>query len=96
MLHPSNYRYMMIPQLGRVPNHNTSVLSSHLEESLTITKNAWKQLPSSFTRSIDIAKLKGFAHRKISKKAASESRNYYQLRDRCVSSNMKKKMATAS
>ncbi|KAG2223651.1 hypothetical protein INT45_010010 [Circinella minor] len=94
LLFPFSYRDMMLSQLGRAPNHNTSVLHSHLENSFTITKNAWNKLPSSFTRSIDFGKMAGSVHRKISHKATRNFFKYNQLKNKCVNSNMKKKMST--
>ncbi|KAI9274812.1 hypothetical protein BDA99DRAFT_498657 [Phascolomyces articulosus] len=83
MLHPSSYYKMTQSELGQVPIHGTSnVTLSQIEQSLVLTKNAWNQLPSSFTRNTGLAKMKDFAHRTVSKKAARENKIYNRLRDK--------------
>ncbi|KAI9274816.1 hypothetical protein BDA99DRAFT_249504 [Phascolomyces articulosus] len=96
MLHPSKYHKMTLSELGRTPNHNMSITSSQVEESLMITKNAWEHLPSSLTRRIDLNKIKGFAHQRVSSKAANENRTFLQLRNKFVNGNMKKRISFTS
>ncbi|KAI7850755.1 hypothetical protein BDC45DRAFT_517716 [Circinella umbellata] len=98
MLHPLEYDVWTYTQLGRVPNHNTTVLSSQLEKSFAITKNAWQHLPSSFVQN-DFTRIKGFAHRILSGQAAFKTANHYQprgLSEKCLSRNVRDRMLKAS
>ncbi|KAI9274828.1 hypothetical protein BDA99DRAFT_249733 [Phascolomyces articulosus] len=95
MLHPPKYYRMMESQLGRVPNHNTIIHTSEIEQSHMRTRNAWEQVPPRLTRRVDVDQIKALAHRKGSKKNSRNSRYYNQLRSKFINGNMKNKISIA-